>query len=165
MVTWYKAEDGWRVEDVCHSANDHIVTALILFDIRKPEALQVLDSAGFLAHLGIELLLKAALLHLVGKFPDKHNLHNLSNRLSVEGYVLNLSDEDSKTFDFLSEFHELRYHDPQGLPHIYQEDRHRIYQLFLSLRKNLPEEISKAIDDIDHLEKSGRDLLARKQTE
>ena len=155
-LKYYKKTEGWKVEDVCHSANDHIVAALILFDTRECAALQTLDAAGFLAHLGFELLLKAALLQLKGEFPNEHNLKNLRDCLSCAGCDLNLSDEDSETFDFLIEFHRLRYHDPHGLPHVYQQDRCRIHQLLLSLRERLPERISQTIDNITHNEKSGR---------
>ena len=132
-----------------------MVAAMLLFDTKNP---QVQDSAGFLTHLGIELLLKAALMHQRARFPNEHNLGSLRAHLSDAGCVIDLSSADASAFDRISAFHKLRYHDPKGLPEIGHPYREFIHNLYLTLLKKLPERLSQAIANIDHTQKSGRRL-------
>lgn len=158
-MRWYLQEHGWSVDDLCHAANDHMVAALQLFDSKNP---QVQDSAGFLAHLAIELLLKAALLTQTGKFPNTHELTTLRSHLAEADQTVELSAGHDAAFDRISSFHDLRYHDPSGLPEIGHPDRETLHHLFLELVTNLPTQVSQAIENIDHTEKSGRSLVRKR---
>ena len=160
-MRWYPKKDGWSVEELCHSANDHMVAAMHLFDTKNP---QVQDSAGFLAHLAIELLLKAGLLHQKGKFPNEHDLARLRGHLAKVNCPIDLSAEHNAAFDRISSFHKLRYHDPAGLPTIGHPDREVTHKLYLFLVAKLPVPLSQAIADIDHTRKSGRRLYRKPES-
>ncbi|WP_366141901.1 HEPN domain-containing protein [Propionivibrio sp.] len=56
-----------------HSSLDHLRAAESLFQASP----LFFDSAGYLAHISVELLLKAWLLHSAGKFSGIHGLRDL----------------------------------------------------------------------------------------
>ena len=60
MAKRYTKEDGFSTQELLHYARGHLASAKVLFE-RSPDCY---DSAGYLSHLGIELTLKALLLHL-----------------------------------------------------------------------------------------------------
>src|SRR5436190_23698313 len=61
--------DGYTERDLLQSATDHLASARRLFEGGP----RCFDSAGYLSHLGIELILKAFLLHRDGEFPGEHS--------------------------------------------------------------------------------------------
>ena len=67
----FSKEDGYLPEDMVQVALDHLNSAELLF---LNGSTVHLDSAGFLAHLGLEVLLKALILDLNGSFPDSHSI-------------------------------------------------------------------------------------------
>jgi hypothetical protein len=84
----FTQEQGYRPIDLLHAATDHLFAANVLFSSSDFflavgmldvdfEAPRCLDSAGYLSHLGLELLLKAFLLLVTGSFRDDHSLANL----------------------------------------------------------------------------------------
>jgi hypothetical protein len=65
----FTKDQGYRLIDLLHAASDHLFAANVLFSAGDffavigildvaVEAPRCLDSAGYLSHLGIELLLK-----------------------------------------------------------------------------------------------------------
>ena len=147
--------DGYSVRDLAHAANDHLLSAFALFDANH---YQMIDSAGYLSHLAIELILKAALLDAVQSFPKEHGLEILRAELSSTGVSLNLSTASEAMFERLDSFYSLRYPDPAGLPPLGNPDRQRIHALFRELVDSLPV-VMQAIDAIDHTRKAGRILM------
>ena len=55
----FTAADGCTTRDLVTYPRDHMASARVLFQ----KSFDCYDSAGYLSHLGIELLLKAFLLH------------------------------------------------------------------------------------------------------
>jgi len=121
---------------------------------------QTLDSGGYLAHLGIELTLKAFLLHSTGEFPDEHNLERLYELVTGAG-VSFPSESFLGMLRQVNSFWELRYPNPAGSPPIGSLDWGAVHHLFGTVRERLPAELNRAIDQIDHTRKGGRILLDR----
>jgi len=65
--------DEYQVVDLLQAAIDHLASAKALFE-RGPRCY---DSAGYLAHLGFELIFKAVLLQTACRFPDTHSFSTL----------------------------------------------------------------------------------------
>ncbi len=158
----YRKSDGYTVEGLCQSANDHLVSAMHLFMCHGP---QTYDSAGYLSHLGVELLLKAALLDRTEEFPNEHNLKQLIRRLQATGFALGLSSARSEALELLDSFSELRYPEPEGLSPIGDESWATVYDLYEWLLVQLPASLGQAIQQINHAEKSGRLLLQKPVSE
>jgi HEPN domain-containing protein len=89
----YTVADGVAVPDLLHFGFDHISAAQALL---KSNA-RHFDSAGYLAHLGFELLLKAWHLHEFTEFPNTHSLNNLWQKLLLSSQVKPISCRDSAT--------------------------------------------------------------------
>jgi HEPN domain-containing protein len=70
----FSRQDGFSELGLLHAAADYLGSAKLLFD-RSPRCF---DSAGYLCHLGIELVLKAMLLNICNEFPNDHSLTKLS---------------------------------------------------------------------------------------
>ncbi len=71
----YTAEEGYTVEDLLHFGYSHVDAAKLLF---KADPV-FYDSAGYLMHLGIELVLKAWHLYSFGQFDNTHDLVKLAD--------------------------------------------------------------------------------------
>ena len=69
----FRLSDGFQPAELIRYGVDHLRAAERLF-AGSP---LFDDSAGYLAHLGIELLLKSMLLHADGRFPEEHRLQQL----------------------------------------------------------------------------------------
>jgi HEPN domain-containing protein len=158
MTKRYRAGDGFSVQTLMHAANDHLVAARVLFESSRS---QVLDSAGYLAHLGIELALKAGLLHVAGSFPNEHNLGNLAAELRGHIPSFEVAPPYHETFELVSEFTELRY---PGLEMAEVGSLHGddVEALFGHLLDKLPPDLRRAVQQIDHTNKGGRILLERR---
>jgi HEPN domain-containing protein len=101
----FTAADGLTVADLLHFGFDHTASAeaLIIRNARH------YDSAGYLAHLGIECLLKAWHLHEFGQYQGIHRLEPLWKGLRQHVGVRQLSKKDLKTLGALDSYAELRY--------------------------------------------------------
>ena len=73
MVKWYTQSDGFSTHELLYYAWGHLASANILSE----RSYDCYDSAAHLSHLGIELILKALLLHYKGSFPNEHDLLKL----------------------------------------------------------------------------------------
>ena len=170
MTQRLAASDGYSVRGLTHAANDPLFSSLVLFDQKHP---QTLDSAGYLAQLGIELLLKAALLNAVGSFPKQHRLALLRTELANANVELKLTTASDEMFvrldafydlrypDPLDAFYDLRYPDPAGASPIGNLDRLAIDALIREILEALPA-VKLAMEAIDHERKAGRVLFSQK---
>src|SRR5262245_20420759 len=154
----FTAAEGYTVAALAHAANDHAVSAMRLFE---GSSSQLLDSGGYLAHLGIELLLKAGLLQVAGSFPNDHDLLVIFARLREVMPGLQLADAEMETLRLVNGFCRLRYPHPAGMPPVGTLDMEAVTSLWLALRMALPPEVGTAIDEIDHTQKGGRILLSK----
>ncbi len=73
MARRFTQKDGLLPEDLVHCGLDHLAAAEALFATNASH----FDSAGYLAHIGVELLLKGWHLQVFGEFEGIHNLHTL----------------------------------------------------------------------------------------
>jgi HEPN domain-containing protein len=95
-----------------------------------------LDSAGYLSHLGIELLLKALLLDSTGEFHDDHSLSQLLAKLKSKGVELRVDAKQRTTLSRLDEFHRLRYPDVVDSPSVGDLDFIALHSLFSASENN-----------------------------
>jgi HEPN domain-containing protein len=93
--------------------------------------------------LGVELLLKACLLHLGGEFPAEHDLKRLFRRLRKEG--VRLSEQNRQWLSHLNRCNELRYPDPGTGPDVDVNHWKRTEALYEELRRYVPEVIQDQI--------------------
>jgi HEPN domain-containing protein len=129
--------------DLVQYSVDHLAAAKKLYELSSRWRWQYLHSAGYLSHLGIELLLKACLLHLDGEFPAEHDLKRLFRRLRKEG--VSLSKQNWQWLGHVNRCNELRYPDPGTGPDVDVNHWKRTKALFEELRGHVPEEIRKKI--------------------
>jgi HEPN domain-containing protein len=153
----FSRSDGYTERDLLQSATDHLASARRLFEGGP----RCFDSAGYLSHLGIELILKAFLLHRNGEFPDEHSLKALARRLAP--LVEPLHDD---TITLLDRFNELRYPLPpqkrvENYGEIGDEDWGGVHVLMMELLTLLPSDLRRAYDEINDNEKSGRVLMQK----
>jgi len=152
----FKASDGFNSEDLIKCALDHLVSAKFLFK----ESPLCYDSAGYLAHLGLELMLKSILLKLNGEFPATHNLKTLYNLVKKSGGCSIKKDEE-KALSKINDFFSLRYTNPKNPIEIGSDDWEIIEQSFFNLLNNFPHDFLSKLDDSDHYEKANRILFVK----
>ena len=122
----YTIADGYNVKDLIQSGLDHMRAAKVL----RERHFCFFDSAGYLAHLGLELLLKSFLLHAQGSFPNEHSVAELYNE--VVAVIPDLAGTlDPSMMAELEQFNELGYPYPSNPIEIGTED-------FLALESTLP---------------------------
>ena len=86
----FTAADGYTTRDLVTYTRDHMASARVLFQ----KSFDCYDSAGYLSHLGIELPLKAFLLHHTGRFPGEHDLGCLLRLVQEHDPTITLSDAE-----------------------------------------------------------------------
>jgi HEPN domain-containing protein len=155
----FTRQDGFSETELLHSAIDHLASAKVLFD-KSPRCY---DSAGYLCHLGIELVLKAIILNKCDGFPDKHSLGELSKSIERQSVKLNYGTDQKDTISMLDGFYELRYPKPSNPIEIGDDDWERIKNLFDFLILMLPEEIKDELKEMGHFKKGNRILMERKK--
>ena len=159
MIKHFTATDGYRTIDLLHAAIDHLASAGVLFD-KNPRCY---DSAGYLSHLGIELLFKSFLLHHAGQFPAEHSLRKLRCSLEESGIRLFLAEKHEDALAKLDRFADLRYPRPNGVPEIGSEDWTIIRTLYFKLRTQLPTDFQQHIDRMNRTTKFGRVLMRKRK--
>lgn len=156
----FARKDGFSETELLHSAIDHLASAKVLFN-KSPRCY---DSAGYLCHLGIELVLKAIILNKCNQFPNEHSLVKLSKRIEGQSLKLNYGTDNEHTISMLDGFYKLRYPKPSNPIEIGDGDWGRIEDLFHFLILILPKEIIAELKDMDQFKKSNRILMRRKKT-
>src|SRR5206468_7238910 len=113
----YTTAEGFLTRDLLHFAWGHLASAKALFE-KSPDCY---DSAGYLSHIGVELLLKAVLLHRSGSFPNEHDLPTVL-RLVRESHDIVLSTTQEDSLRRLYQFEAIRYPAPAQRVEIGSED-------------------------------------------
>lgn len=168
----FTEKQGYRAIDLLHAASDHLFSANVLFSISgffravgildvDVEAPRCLDSAGYLSHLGIELLLKTFLLRLTGNFRDFHSLTSLLRTLEANGVKFGLNEEQFATVKQLDEWYHLRYPQTTASPSVGDLDWPGIHSLFSALVERLPEDLQRDLMNLDRTKKFGRVLMRK----
>ena len=154
----YTIQDGYTVEDLLHFGYGHVDAARALFE----DAPAFLDSAGYLAHLGVELLLKAWHLAWFGKFDNTHDLVELFNELKEIDASLNIGADNEKFLSQLDEFYLLRYpRRKKGPVEIGSEHLEHLDVLLDALWGSMPTELVGIYEGIDRTKKGGRVLMKK----
>jgi HEPN domain-containing protein len=129
--------------DLIQYSVDHLKAAEKLYELSDRWTWEYLHSAAFLSHLGIELLLKACLLHYDKEFPAIHNLKRLYGMLRKQG--INLSDQNKRWINYLNGCNALRYPNEASRTEVDVNQWGKTKALFEELRKKVPSEIQKQI--------------------
>ncbi len=155
----YKRTDGFTEINLVHSAIDHLTSAKILFKEGAP----CFDSAGYLCHIGIELILKAILINKTDEFDNEHSLVRLSNQIRAQNVELNYSTDQNRTLEKVNSFIELRYPNEKSPVEIGSDDWDQIENLYEFLIFTLPDNIQEQIQNIDRGIKGGRVVMEKKR--
>jgi len=129
--------------DLIQYSVDHLKTAEKLYELSGRWTWEYLHSAAFLSHLGIELLLKACLLHYEKEFPAIHDLKRLYSKLRKNGICL--SDVNKKWLNYLNGCNALRYPNENAGTEVNVNQWPQTKALFEELRMKVPNEIQKVI--------------------
>ena len=156
----FKREDGFDPKDLIHSGLDHVNAAENLFKASP----SFFDSAGYLIHMGFELLLKAWQLEALGEFCGIHSLNDLVEQLRANGQELNLSEQENEVLKIVDAYGELRYPDPTHGTEIGNDDLEKISNLLNKIWEQTPESFDKYFESINPTRK-GRRVLMRKKIE
>lgn len=151
--------DGYTTKDLIHYGLDHIASSLKLFEFEP----RTYDSAGYLAHIGIELYLKALMLNDLEHFINEHKFSKLYVKKNMPYSFFEISKENKKIFNILDQFSELRYPKPAQIIEIGSEDAVSIKNLSEEIAGKFPEKLKKEYESIDHTEKGGRVLMQKKK--
>lgn len=158
MKKVYKRSDGFNEEDLLHFGYGHIEAAYALF---KDDPL-FLDSAGYLAHLGTELVLKACHLHLFDQFKESHNLINLFDELKSDGSSFDIGKNNLDFLKELDKFYLLRYpRRKEGPIEVGTDMVAQFEDLLKSLWQVFPDKIIEVYNRIDTTKKAGRVLMGK----
>jgi HEPN domain-containing protein len=150
----FTKRDGYTEKDLLHYAVDHLKSAKILFE----KSYELYDSAGYLSHLSIEMILKSMLLHCKGEFPGIHKLDFLLRILKKH---ISLTRDQKKLIKKLDKFEGLRYPNPKKSIEIGDEDWNEINSFVLFLFDRLPKELQDEFKRIDPTKKGGRILMSK----
>lgn len=158
MARGFSTKDGLIPSDFLHSALDHITAAKALFETNPSHY----DSAGYVAHIGVELLLKAWLLEASGQFEGIHNLQALYAQLTQQYGAPKLKPEQASTLEMLDKFERLRYPNPKQPTEVGDSDWSDIELLVGFICRSMPPVISEALDKAQFGRKGGRVLMEKK---
>jgi HEPN domain-containing protein len=105
----YTHEQGYTERDLFLFAEGHRRACELLFS-KGPV---YLDSAGYLGHLAVELLLKMHLLDRTGGFPNSHDLIELADALCHVFPELEFTEDSWLVLELLNGFADARYPNPR----------------------------------------------------
>lgn len=150
----FTRSDGYTENDLLHFAHDHLASAQVLFE-RSPSCY---DSGAVLGHLGIELLLKALLLHRTEQFPATHSLGKL-RRLLARTEPIEFTEEDRAILSRIDGFFSLRYPTPEGSETLGTEDLPALLNLSRAIVSAFPQALRNEF--ATQSQKGGRILMRK----
>ena len=160
-VKIFSIKDGHIPSDFVHSAVDHLTAAQALFETNPSHY----DSAGYIAHIGVELLLKAWLLELAGEFEGVHRLEVLYSALAAKHGAPQLTQEQTGLVQTLDQFEQLRYPNRKQPIEVGDEHWAEIKEFVGFICRSMPEAIPAALDQAEFGRKGGRVLMQKKNAE
>ena len=152
-----KITKDYLPNDLLQFGIDHLRAAKFLYNASP----SFYDSAGYLSHLGVELLLKAWLLDLSGKHPKTHRLMILWNKLISLGQDLLLQKENMQWMQELDKHYSLRYPHESKVVETGSDDWDKTEKLFSELCLYMPEHLLEKIQRLENTKK-GRRILMKK---
>ena len=155
----FTREDGYSEQDLIQYGIDHLRSAKIL--LKKQACCH--DSAAYLCHLCLELLLKAFVLNLKDYFEDSHCLLGMYEELKKSGRV-SLDSDFEKWLSDLDAFFNCRYPCPKKPIYFSGDDLENIIvPIAMALIEKLPEELRLHADKIfknpEYPQKGNRTLI------
>ncbi len=157
MAKYFKKSEGYNPKELIQYGLDHLNAGQILF-VASPS---YFDSAGYLVHIGFELVLKAWHLETFDQFPDTHSLKNLIKELNESGQAVNLSDQEKQALEMIDEYSQLRYPLPASGIEVGDDDILAIDKLFKSIWQQTPPQLRGYFKLIDSLKKGNRILMKK----
>ena len=154
----FRIEDGYKSQDLLQYGIDHLACAKHFFSDGLP---RTYDSAGYIAHLGIELILKGLLLSVQGYFTDTHDLTSIYQCLAANQKKWLFAKRHEGTIKLLNRFYNLRYPRPGNVVEIGSDDWPLIESLFKTLIKKMNKRQQEELNNIDYLSKGNRVLFYR----
>ena len=133
QVRVFRRSEGYSPYDLLEYGRAHLKSAQI---IRTNGDATLIDQALYMAHLGIECILKSYILSIKNEFTDEHSLSRLANQLSEIGFFL-----DKKVIEKInpySELYKLRYPNPLDPIESGSEDIDDILHIEKTLLQNVP---------------------------
>jgi len=156
----FTSADGYTVEDLLHFGYGHFDAARALFQADAA----FLDSAGYLAHLGVELVLKAWHLAWFGQFDNTHDLVELFDALKNKDGALDIGGENQRFLSELDKFYLLRYpRQKDGPVEVGSDQLEHLDALLEALWKVMPKQLVEIYEKIDPTMKGGRILMKKKK--
>ena len=165
MTRTFTEKDGVNPADLVHCALDHLSASEELFKGTP----NLFDSAGYLAHIGIEMLLKGWLLETNKSFKGTHNLQDLYDNLVEIGAAKELEAEEKEILVKLDGYEQLRYPNINSPTEVGDEDSASINKLISKLCNAMPPTIEEALSKInpsdkhEPVKKSGRVLMKKRK--
>ena len=153
----FDRKDGFSEKNLLQYGIDHLRTSKHLFEYSPI----CYDSAGYLSHIGIELIFKAWHLHIFNFFNGDHCLERLYNKIIDKYSYKQLPKKHLTTLFLLDEFEELRYPSPNKSIEIGSDDFIKIEELSLCLLKKMPKKFIKVYSEISIINKGGRVLMEK----
>lgn len=154
----FTTADGLAVRDLLHFGLDYISAAEILLNSNARH----FDAAGYLAHTGFELLLKAWHLHRRKSFEATHSLSKLWADICASSDAPEMSPEHFKTLQALDAFADLRYPNLLNPIEIGSDDIPAIQSLAEAILVLMPQEMHDIINGLNPTKKAGRILMERR---
>lgn len=155
MERIFSTIDGFVSVDFVDCGLDHITAAQALFATNPSHY----DSAGYLAHIGVELLLKGWLLQVSGQFEGTHSLQSLYADLQVKHGAPKLEQEQLEVLITLDQYEKLRYPSPKQATEVGDEDLAEIVALVGLFCRSMPKEVCEALGQVVPGHKAGRVLM------
>jgi len=156
----FRRENGFSELSLFQSASDHLASASVLFELGP----RYYDSAGYLSHLAIELLIKALLLNKCNEFTDEHSLMKLKEKFESYHGSLSFYGDYENTIKLLEGLYELRYPKISVPIEIGSDDWGKIEKLARFIFFLFPDSLQKQFINLDYTEKGNRKLMCRKLT-
>ena len=158
MPRTFSRADGLVPVDLVHCGMDHITAAYVLFDTDPSHY----DSAGYLAHIGVELLLKGWLLECADSFRATHDLGELHQELAEHHGAPALSEAAAAALEALNPYGDLRYPNLDSPIEVGNDDRAGINAIAGEICSSMPQSIQEALGKIEPFTKAGRILMKKR---
>lgn len=155
---YFNASHGYSCKELLHAAADHLFAADLLYQ----SGVRCLDSAGYLAHLSVELILKAVLLDLESQFPGIHNLEELYRHVTTRDSGFKLDYPSESVLEALNKYQNLRYPQPKNMPGVAAGDREAVRRLVDQIKARMPDTLVEMLIQPSEVSKSGRSIITRK---
>jgi len=157
---YFLRSQGYEPVQLLRYALDHKNAALLLF----ATSFDYHDSAAYLAHLSVELCLKALLLDRADRFPDSHDLVSLSTDVCAAGLDLQWSRSEDQALRVIGADWDVRYPHPNAPKPVGHSHRDALLLLWGRLADTIPTELRELVRTMPHNKKGGRILMTKRIT-